>query len=197
MIELISATENPIEVISRAAGTSWNKDDTKESRVYTCYKEGHLSVFEHASFTVKISGISRACANQLVRHRIASYCQESQRYVEIEGNDWYVTPPDIENKWSYDSCMANCLFEYKEALKHGVKKEDARYMLPLATKTTITMTMNLSSFYNFLNLRTKRDAQWEIRNLAWELYEFLGSINDEWNTLMDLWDTNRGRIVII
>lgn len=185
-IEIVSYTQNPIEVISLAAGTSWGKDDTKESRVLNCYKQNHMGVFEHASFTVKIYGISRACSHQLVRHRIASFCQESQRYVEVEGDDWYVRPNSFV-KEEFDTLMDALIDTYKAAIEAGIKKEDARYLLPEATKTNITMTMNLSSFYHFLDLRTKKNAQWEIRNLAWSLLEAVRDINDQWEQLITMW----------
>lgn len=79
-IEIISATECPVDVISLAAGICYGKADVSEKRVRHCFKSGHLSVFEHASITFKVEGISRACMAQLTRHRLVSFCVESQRY---------------------------------------------------------------------------------------------------------------------
>lgn len=193
-IRVISATENPVDVISRAAGTSYGKDDASEKRVLNCFKLGHMSVFEHASFTVRIEGISRTCSHQLVRHRLASFVQQSQRYTKIDtsGDDWYVVP-----EW-FDSFTANgknCFRQhmkaaanhYNNALKLGCKPEDARYLLPEATKTTITMTMNVRELFTFLDLRTDAHAQWEIRKMANELIKVLSAHDEQWRFILDLW----------
>lgn len=84
-VTVIRATEKPLEVISRAAGMSHGVSDISEKRVRKCFEWGHLSVFEHASVTFEIKGVSRCCANQIVRHRLASFVQESQRYCEVSG----------------------------------------------------------------------------------------------------------------
>lgn len=159
----------PIYVISRAAGMSYGKGDFKESRVWHCLRNKHMSVFEHAHISFRIEGISRACSHQLVRHRMASFVQESQRYCEIDvDGDWYVKPESLKGFSSavFEGVMDCCAEAYIEALEDGIKPEDARFMLPEAAKTNIVMTMNWREFLHFLELRTSDHAQWEIRELA-------------------------------
>ena len=194
-IEIINTDFKPIFNISNAAGTSHGKLDGNLKRAETCYKLGHMSVFEFASFTARIEGISRACAHQLVRHRLASFVEQSQRYtkIDVSGNDWYVMPPKIKgNEQLFDNFsvyMACAAKWYEDFLEEGMKPEDARYILPQATKTAITMRMNIRELFAFLDLRQDKAAQWEIRELANELEKELRKLSDEWETLFD-WRKN-------
>lgn len=130
---------------------------------------GHESPLEHVSFTFGIEGISRACSHQLVRHRIASYSQKSQRYVSENDFD-FVYPESISNneeaKSSYEYCMNIIDRTYNELLSCGIDKEDARMVLPNACDTQIIVTMNARSLLNFFKHRCCNRAQWEIRELA-------------------------------
>lgn len=148
---------------------------------------GHASPTEHVSFTFGIDGISRACSHQLVRHRIASYSQQSQRYVKSDMFE-YVTPPEIaanpEAKAEFDKAMQECQAHYDKIAeiltashleqmnetdeKAATKKaiEDARFVLPNAATTKIVVTMNVRSLQNFFNHRCCNRAQWEIREMA-------------------------------
>ena len=130
---------------------------------------GHTSVIEHISFTFAISGVSRSLTHQLVRHRIASYAQQSQRYVNLK-NPTYVTPPKINSskkmKEAYEETMDNIWEQYNKLLDMGIPPEDSRYVLPNATCTNIILTMNARSLINFFELRCCLRAQWEIRELA-------------------------------
>lgn len=135
-------------------------------------RAGHGSVLEHCCFTFSIEGISRACSHQLVRHRIASYSQQSQRYVK--GDKFgYVIPPEIEKnptlKAGYELHMKRIMEDYEALIESGIKKEDARYLLPNATTTNIVVTMNARELLHFIGLRTSPRAQWEIRELAKEM----------------------------
>ncbi|MDY0018665.1 MAG: FAD-dependent thymidylate synthase [Anaerolineae bacterium] len=132
-------------------------------------REGHESLIEHASATFEISGISRACSHQLVRHRVASYSQESQRYVDLSNPEW-VLPDAIANNpealaiWE---TFADHVEETYHALREqGVLKEDARFVLPNATATRIIVTMNFRELRYFFQLRITPEAQWEIRRMA-------------------------------
>lgn len=132
-------------------------------------KMGHTSVVEHVCFTFAISGVSRSLTHQLVRHRIASYSQQSQRYVTQEMN--YVVPPSVKKTGSlekYHSIM-NKIWKLYEELKKDIPTEDARYVLPNASSTKIIVTMNARSLLNFFELRCCLHAQWEIRKLAWKM----------------------------
>jgi thymidylate synthase (FAD) len=134
---------------------------------------GHVSVIEHASFTFSIEGVSRAMTHQLVRHRIASYTQQSQRYVTYDTLEKYVTPPSIANKAEakkiFDEMLEKISETYMELLKLGIPKEDARFILPNAAKTNIIVTMNARELRHFFNLRCCMRSQWEIREVAIEM----------------------------
>jgi thymidylate synthase (FAD) len=132
-------------------------------------KAGHMSAIEHAVFTFAIEGISRACSHQLVRHRVASYNQQSQRYVTYDSLE-FITPPTISGKKeaaaAFDNGNKAAMDLYKELLDAGVPAEDARYVLPNAAETKIVVTMNARELLHFFTLRCCNRAQWEIRDLA-------------------------------
>ncbi len=131
---------------------------------------GHFSVLEHASFTFGIEGISRACSHQLVRHRLASYSQQSQRYVSQKERFEAVTPPSIacrpELRERYEGLLEEIHRVYGQFLDAGVPAEDARFVLPNAAATKLVVTMNARELHHFFNLRCCRRAQWEIRAVA-------------------------------
>ncbi|MGA1846423.1 FAD-dependent thymidylate synthase [Deferribacter abyssi] len=131
---------------------------------------GHHSVLEHVSFTFGIEGVSRAMTHQLVRHRIASYSQRSQRYVKHKGGFEYIVPPSIrankELKLKYENFMCKIANVYDEMIEAGIPAEDARYVLPNACETKIIVTMNARELLHFFELRCCNRAQWEIRCVA-------------------------------
>ncbi len=135
---------------------------------------GHLSPFEHASFTFVIDGISRACSHQLVRHRLASYTQQSQRYVAVKSLE-YVTPPTIaakaDLKAKYNDMVQQAHKLYTEMVDAGVPAEDARYVLPNAMETKIVMSMNARELMHACSLRLCLKAQWEIVDLFQRIKE--------------------------
>ena len=185
-VTVIEATREPMTLIGIAAGTCYGRPWPSHDRVRRCVANGHTSVLEHASATFRIEGISRSCLAQLTRHRIASYSVESQRYREVGRGDWYVTPPSLEGDelGAYRAAMESAMVAYEDALAHGMRKEDARYLLPMATRTTLVMTINARSLQNFLSLRLDRAAQWEIRGLAAEMEKELASRDEEWAALL-------------
>jgi len=132
-------------------------------------RSGHHSVLEHASFTFAISGISRVTSHQLVRHRLASYSQQSQRYVSYDHLE-YVTPPAIAGDPAlnarYEAAMDAAHALYVALQKAGVAAEDARYVLPNATTTNMVVSMNARELRHLFTLRCCNRAQWEIRALA-------------------------------
>lgn len=133
-------------------------------------KAGHMSAIEHATFTFAIEGVSRACTHQLVRHRMASFNQQSQRYVKLADTFTYITPPSItenaELKAAFEAQVEAAFRAYKDLLDSGVEAEDARYILPQAGETKIVVTMNARELLHFFALRCCNRAQWEIRELA-------------------------------
>jgi len=139
-------------------------------------REGHDSIIEHASATFEISGISRACSHQLVRHRLASYSQESQRYVDMS-DPQFIIPPDIAANPRAMEIWQGVVDElkavYRELRELGIRKEDARFLLPNATATRIVMSANLREWRHVIKLRTGPAAQWEIRELANRILDIL------------------------
>jgi len=139
---------------------------------------GHESPFEHASFTFGVEGVSRALTHQLVRHRIASYSQQSQRYVDASGDNGfrYIVPPSVrEDAQAYKrftSVMERLAGAYGR-LGADVAREDARYVLPNAAETKIVITMNARELWHFLEVRCCERAQWEIRAMATEMLRIL------------------------
>lgn len=133
---------------------------------------GHHSVIEHAVYTFSVEGVSRSLTHQLVRHRVASFSQQSQRYVSLNEPD-YVVPESIagnpEAKEVYDRLMDDIWKTYNELENMGIDKEDARYVLPNACTTNITVTMNARELMHFFKLRCCTRAQKEIRDLADEM----------------------------
>jgi thymidylate synthase (FAD) len=179
-IRLLRISQAPEDIIASAARICYastpetpgaNKKLVKNLREW-----GHLSTYEHASATFLIEGVSRACTHQLVRHRLASYNQQSQRYVD-ESNFKYVTPPSIRKKKSvkkvFDASMKSARQAYVKLIEAGVPKEDARFMLPNATQTKIVVTMNFRELRHFIRLRSTKNSQWEIREVAKKMLEML------------------------
>ena len=188
-VSVIRATTGPMHAISEGAGMCYGKDDYNPKRVERCLMNGHTSVTEHVSATFRIEGISRSCLAQLTRHRMASFSVMSQRYCKIEGDDWYVTPPSVVEageEVAFEAAIEHSRREYERAIAKGVRKEDARFLLPEATKTSLVMTINMRSLQNFLSLRLDKAAQWEIRELAGLMEYELANESDEWAELLGL-----------
>jgi thymidylate synthase (FAD) len=181
-VELLGYTSDPEQNVVAAirqcyasVGAQELKEKTSEEvknrLINQVVESGHTSTIEHATFTFAIEGISRACSHQLVRHRIASFSQQSQRYVDLSKSELgYIVPPEIKNNKKlfekYKKAMDLIEEEYRNLVKNGVKPEDARFVLPNACQTKIVVTMNARSLLNFFRERCCLRAQWEIRALA-------------------------------
>lgn len=171
--ELIAYTPNPEETIERAARICYDSktgDYEKRKKFLSgLIKSGHTSTIEHASATFKFSEVSRALTHELVRHRLFSFSQRSQRYC-FEDNPGYVVPDTIQDNLELREKYVKLLNEvqnvYKEFVNSGVPKEDARYVLPNACYTEIFVSGNFREWRHFLELRLSPRAQWEIRQLA-------------------------------
>lgn len=141
---------------------------------------GHHSVLEHASFTFGVEGISRACSHQLVRHRLASFSQQSQRYVEFREEDDLVVPPTVsgseERLALFRRTMATCRDAYRQLVDDGVPPEDARFVLPNAAATRLVVTMNARELRHFFSLRCCERAQWEIRAMAVDMLRLVRAV---------------------
>lgn len=179
-VSIISHTENPLDTIYKAARQCYSAGSVADMEtasrekmaelVQRCIRSGHTSVLEHASFTFAISGVSRALSHQLVRHRLASYSQSSQRYVKVEDLE-YVCPPSLCDETSVGRAyflysLERAVHAYQAMIADSVPAEDARFVLPNATATNIVMTMNCRSLLHFLEERCCYRAQWEIHRMA-------------------------------
>lgn len=179
-VHLLSCTPEPDRTVAAAARLCYSDTSAEDllaeigQKKATGFlkhlrKSGHMSPFEHASFTFGIDGISRICSHQLVRHRLASYSQQSQRYVAMTETD-VVVPPSIqadpELKGRYADLVAANHAAYRDFIEKGIPREDARYLLPHGWQTRLVMTMNARELHHFFRLRLCRRAQWEIHELA-------------------------------
>lgn len=184
-VKLIVSTPNILDVLYTSARTCYNEGspidmwfdvctiptDKKLKLIEFCIKNMHHSVLEHCYFTFAIEGISRATSLQLVRHRLCSFSQQSQRYCEFnKENLSYVTPvtiqEDKEAKDKFDKLMQNISDVYECFLEWGIPAEDARAVLPNACTTNINMSMNLRQFIHICQERLCGSAQQEIRDLV-------------------------------
>ena len=183
VVSIISHTDKPLETIYKAArqcysaGSVANLEPVSREKmadlVQRCIRSGHTSVLEHVSFTFAISGVSRVLSHQLVRHRLASYSQSSQRHVKVEDLE-YVCPPSLCDETSagrayFLDSLERAVHAYQAMIAAGVPAEDARFVLPNATATNIVVTMNCRALLHFIEERSCRKAQWEIHRLVMEI----------------------------
>ena len=169
-VTLLSSTTNPASLCGQAAAVCTNSD-RYDSALRHAVGAGHTSVLEHASFTFRIEGLSRAALAQLTRHRLASFDVQSQRYVRLDEPE-LVIPESIKKSAFYyeaKAMMDKVLTLYQQMVDAGIPCEDARYITPQAVPTELIMTMNARELLHFFSLRTCNRAQWEIRILADEM----------------------------
>ena len=180
-VKLLAYTQNA-EAICAAAGKSCYSERSSMELVDApnpgkvlgkIVGMGHHSVIEHAVFTFSIEGVSRSLTHQLVRHRVASFSQQSQRYVSMD-KPTYVIPKTVEAdpelKKEFERTMSEIWASYNR-LVEKIPPEDARYVLPNACTTNITITMNARELIHFFSLRCCNRAQWEIREMADRMLE--------------------------
>lgn len=195
-VELITRTDLPLETIYTAfrqcyyAGDIQQfsedirqgriSDEVMERLIERCVDSGHESAIEHVSFTFAISGVSRALTHQLVRHRIGSYSQKSQRYCRVD--DLSIVMPDFsylddDNRQLCEDKIQEFAKQVEDAYwwlqQYGAKAEDARSVLPNFTETSIIVTMNCRSLLNFFRHRCCFRAQKEIREVAYKMLELV------------------------
>ena len=206
-VQLLTHTPEPEKIVSSAAKLCYSSvgvdaiqekltDNEVERFVNMLASIGHHSPLEHISFTFAVEGISRACSHQIVRHRIASYSQQSQRYVDLQNSFNYIIPEAIKNnekaKLLYEKSMLADMDVYKEITqtlineytkgitdKSEISKltkkalEDSRFALPNACETKIIVTMNARTLLNFFKERCCSRAQWEIRDVANQMLDIV------------------------
>ena len=135
------------------------------------FSSGHTSTFEHVTFTFGIDGLSRVASHQLVRHRLASFSQQSQRYVKMNYDpEAVVIPASVKNNPKalkiFNDAVSKTQEAYKNLIELGISKEDARFILPHGHSTRLVLTMNARELHHFFSLRLCKRAQWEIQELA-------------------------------
>jgi thymidylate synthase (FAD) len=176
-VELLAVTPDAEKVIELAGRTCYMSQDritpdSSEKFIRMLVARGHLSVLEHASAVFRISGISRALTHQLVRHRLCSFSQRSQRYVR-EDADGFIVPPSIldheEARSVFDEAVSTSMSAYTRLLELGVPKEDARFVMPNATESEIVLSANFRELRHIILTRGSGHAQWEVRNVAIEM----------------------------
>jgi len=186
-VYLLSSTPEPDSLVTAAARICYSDVAAtdlleRESAVLSVrlLKElrlsGHHSPFEHVSFTFGVDGLSRTASHQLVRHRIASFSQQSQRYVKIsqtgagENGAGVIIPPSVAGNQEalelFERQAESAREAYGKLISIGIPAEDARFILPHGWETRLVMTMNARALHHFFNLRLCRRSQWEIRELA-------------------------------
>ncbi len=186
-VELLYHTPDPERAVATAArlcyapvGASELMETLSEERIEkvlrTILTSGHFSTLEHASYTFAIDGVSRAMTHQLVRHRLASFNQQSQRYVTFKDEPDFIRPKSVEEagaQEAFDEAAKAAFDAYAKLVELGVPAEDARYLLPNACETKIVVTMNIRELLHFFNVRCCSRAQWEIREVACKMLELV------------------------
>ncbi len=169
-VALISHTADAAKLCGQAAAICTNSKNPGSSLRHAM-ESGHTSVLEHAVFTFRVEGLSRAALAQLTRHRLASFDVQSQRYVRLD-NPELVIPDSIRTSRYYaEACdlMEKAMTLYGRMVEDNIPCEDARYVTPQAVPTALILTMNARELLHFFSLRTCNRAQWEIRRLADEM----------------------------
>lgn len=187
-VYLLNFTPEPLKTVYTAARTCysdkgpsqiWQENTSaqaQEKLLTRLIKAGHLSVLEHISFTFSIEGVSRVTTHQIVRHRLASYSQQSQRYVRFDKEKIdFIIPDSIEKrddlKDDYTAKMKEVIDFYNFLLEKGIQEEDARFIFPQSITTNIVITMNARELLHFFRLRCCSRSQWEIREVAYKMLE--------------------------
>lgn len=188
-VELLSVTPEAEKLIERAYrmcyGSEMKGGEEGRKFITAKVKLGHVSPLEHGYATFLFQG-SRAFTHQLVRHRLAAYSQQSQRYVKEDNFKWVLPPSIRKNEEVYNnyvSAMHDARIAYIQLIEKGVPKEDARYVLPNACETKIMMSADFNEWRHFISLRADSHAQWEIREVAVmvlkQLHEVAPSVFDD------------------
>lgn len=187
IITLLSITPNSEELIENAARTCYQSKPNEKTNIGDLIKKliksNHHSVLEHAYAVFKIKDCSRAMTHQLVRHRLCSFSQQSQRYVKENQFD-YVIPPEIYNLKDPNNPNINYVSLYKQQMEHiqqmynfwknvGLKNEDARFVLPNACCTEIVIGANFREWRHIIEVRCDKHAQWEIKICITEILKIL------------------------
>lgn len=180
-VRLLAITPNAEKLIEEAGRTCYLSldritADSEKNFIRACIRRGHHSILEHASASFRILGASRAFTHQLVRHRLASFSQQSQRYVD-ESEFNFIVPVAIQADAAahelYRQFMDHCRGTYARLREMGIKKEDARFVLPNALESQIVFSANFRELRTVFSLRLEKSAQWEIRSVCLAMLKIL------------------------
>ncbi len=197
---LLRHTPAPEEAVAMAAKLCYSpshidslrqKISSEDQRAFVkkLMEVGHMTPVEHASFTFAVEGISRACSHQVVRHRLASYSQQSQRYVSEEKGFRYIMPPSIredkelrqyfEKVMEFSQHIYNTIVQRlnRKGITGEAANQDARFVLPNAAETKLMVTMNARELLHFFRLRCCNRSQWEVRGLAEEMLRLVKRVS--------------------
>ena len=172
-VELLNITDDALNFIGKCASICYDSDtssvEKNVKRAVHCANAGHLATLRFAHATFKVSNISRICSHQFVRSKHLDFLQRSQRYCKEEKAQM-INPIFGEMYCEvFEECYKRALENYNWLISHGIKKEDARFVLPQGTTTELIVTGNLQAWMDFINLRATKEAQWEIREVAIEI----------------------------
>jgi thymidylate synthase (FAD) len=182
-VKLLAITPNCEKIIEEAGRTCYLSfdritDTSSDNFIRSAIKRGHESIIEHASATFRIKGASRSFTHQIVRHRLASFSQQSQRYVD-ESDFSYIIPPMITNNLEaadlYREYINYTSETYTKLRKAGISKEDARFILPNALESEIVFTANFRELRKIFSLRLEKHAQWEMRRVCMDILDIMKS----------------------
>ncbi len=183
-IDILFATPDAEKLIERAGRICYKSENriapgSAGRFIKMIIRSGHFSVLEHAVATIRLKGVSRSLTHQLVRHRLCSFSQQSQRYVNGR-NFSFIIPPKIEKnkqaKEKFLKVMELARRSYDEILSLGIPKEDARFVLPNACSSEIVFTCNFRELRHIFILRGSPRAQWEIRSVFVEILKRMKEI---------------------
>lgn len=175
-VTIHDATSKAVQKIGASAAICYDGKTDPESntkRARHCKASGHLSTMRFAYASINISGISRVASHQIVRIAHAGILQQSQRYVPLT-NISYIEPAAVGQqprwfRWFWRGFHAAGSLLYRTAIRRGIRKEDARYCLPQSCTTELNLCLNFQGWQTFLNLRTSKATQWEVREVALEI----------------------------
>lgn len=186
-VKLLQITPDAANFIGECAGICYDSSRDRDAnlrRAASCKDKGHLATLRFAHATFHIKGISRICSHQFVRSKHLDFLQRSQRYCKEVDAEFVYPHTSLENTSILDAHYKWCLGTYNALLAKGVKKEDARFVLPEATCTELIVTGNFQAWLDFIKLRADTHAQWEIRAVAKEINNILAA---ETNNLIFEW----------
>ncbi len=180
-VTLLAITPNAEKLIEEAGRTCYLSLDkitegSETNFIRRCIKNGHHSILEHASASFRVLGASRAFTHQMVRHRLASFSQQSQRYVNEEEFNFIIPPSIAENSQAtaiFTDFMEHARITYKKLRELAIKKEDARFVLPNALESQIVISANFREWRHIFSLRLAKAAQWEIRSVCMQMLKIL------------------------